>query len=69
MKTTSFRLLNILAVNLLLLALYLNFIHKDNNTPPVIPAKATTTQRTASVQNTDQLVKKTNTAQRNTALN
>lgn len=59
MKTSTFRLLNFVAINLLLLALYLNFIHKDNNTAPEIPVKSTTGQRASSKQNTGQLTSTT----------
>jgi len=48
MKNRTFQILNILAVNLLLLALYLNFIHKDNNSAPSIPVKETSMERTAA---------------------
>jgi hypothetical protein len=51
MKTRSSRLLNIFGINLLLLALYLNFIHEDNNTAPELPVKRSTQQRTISQQN------------------
>lgn len=70
MKTSTFRLLNILAINLLLLALYLNFIHKDNNTAPQIPVKVTTEQRTASASNSNELIKTSTPAgQRSASLN
>jgi hypothetical protein len=59
MKTNTFRILNIIAINLLLLALYLNFFHEDNNTAPEIPVKASKEQRIASVQNTNQLINTT----------
>jgi hypothetical protein len=52
MKTRSYQILNFIAINLLLLALYLNFIHKDNNTAPVVPAKETSSQRRTAVQST-----------------
>jgi hypothetical protein len=48
MKTRTFQILNIIAIKLLLLALYLNFIHKDNDTVPSIPVKEATTKRTAA---------------------
>lgn len=48
MKTRTFPILNIIAINLLLLALYLNFIHKDNNIAPTIPVKQSTEERTAT---------------------
>ena len=57
MKTSTFRLLNFVAINLLLLALYLNFIHEDNNTAPEIPVKNPTEQRTSAKENNDQLTK------------
>lgn len=59
MKTSTFRLLNFFAINLLLLALYLNFIHEDNNTAPEVPVKTTTEQRASSKENNDQLTKAT----------
>ena len=48
MKTRTFPILNIIAINLLLLALYLNFIHKDNDTLPTIPVKESSAERTAT---------------------
>ncbi|HEY1114719.1 MAG TPA: hypothetical protein VGE66_14210 [Chitinophagaceae bacterium] len=57
MKTSTFRLLNILAINLLLLALYLNFIHEDNNTAPEVPVKTTTQQPASSRQEGESLTK------------
>lgn len=70
MKTSTFRLLNIIAINLLLLALYLNFFHKDNNTAPEIPVKVTTTEKpTASTPNNDQSVKTNSSGQRSVVLN
>jgi hypothetical protein len=71
MKTRSYQILNFLAVNLLLLALYLNFIHKDNNTAPAVPAKETTTQRRTAAQATHLFTNTTSAAmdQRSAALN
>ena len=40
MKKGAFTLLNFLAVNVLLVAIYLNFIHKDVNTLPPVSASA-----------------------------
>jgi hypothetical protein len=57
MKTSTFRLLNFVAINLLLMALYLNFIHEDNNQAPEVPVKNTTEQRTSDKENNDQLTK------------
>ena len=54
MKTRTYQVLNFIAINLLLLALYLNFIHKDNNTAPSIPTQGTVHQRTASSPGADQ---------------
>lgn len=48
MKKRVFHVLNFLAFNLLFFALYLNFIHKDNNFPEVAGHKIPT----ASVQST-----------------
>ena len=47
MKRRITGVLNFFAFNLLFFALYLNFVHKDNNTIPV-----TTTQTHSAVQNT-----------------
>lgn len=69
MKTSTFRLLNFLAINLLLLALYLNFIHKDNNTAPEIPVKNATEQRAASRQSNDHLTRTNAMNKQGTALN
>jgi len=48
MKKRLSRVLNFFAFNLLFFALYLNFIHKDSNTPAPISAKSST----ATVQGT-----------------
>ena len=70
MKTRTFKILNIIAVNLLLLALYLNFIHKDNNAAPTIPAKEPTTQRRTSAQSSQLFMNATPAvSQQATALN
>lgn len=70
MKIQTFKILNIIAINLLLLALYLNFIHKDNNTAPTIPAKEPTTQRRTSAQHTQLFMNATPAAdQQSAALN
>ena len=50
MKKRIHRVLNFFALNLLFLALYLNFIHKDINQQEQAPKKVT--QNTASVQGT-----------------
>jgi len=59
MKKRLSRVLNFFAFNLLFFALYLNFIHKDSNTPPVTPSKSTTAkvQGTTLVNNPEQYVK------------
>jgi hypothetical protein len=56
MKKRLSRVLNFFAFNLLFFALYLNFIHKDNNTPAPIPGKntASTVQGTTLVNNPEQ---------------
>lgn len=70
MRTRTSRLLNIIGINLLLLALYLNFIHEDNNTAPQIPVKASAKQHTTSKQNNDRLTKAaTAMGKKGTALN
>jgi hypothetical protein len=38
MKKRAFALLNFFALNILFFAIYLNFIHKDINTLPVVSA-------------------------------
>ena len=60
MKKRLSRVLNFFAFNLLFFALYLNFIHKDSNTPTPIPNKngAATVQGTTLVTNPDQYLNK-----------
>ena len=57
MKKRISRVLNFLAFNLLFFALYLNFIHKDNNELPD-QANATASIRTVLVSNQGEYVKK-----------
>jgi hypothetical protein len=61
MKKRLSRVLNFFAFNLLFFALYLNFIHKDSNTPAPIPNKsgAATVQGTTLVSNPEQYLNKT----------
>jgi len=61
MKKRLSRVLNFVAFNLLFFALYLNFIHKDSNTPqPVAPKTHTATvQGTVLVSNPGQYLEKT----------
>jgi hypothetical protein len=56
MKKRLSRVINFFAFNLLFFALYLNFIHKDSNTPTPIPGKntASTVQGTTLVSNPEQ---------------
>jgi hypothetical protein len=56
MKKRLSRVLNFLALNLLFFALYLNFIHKDNNNQlPVSSSHApSTSQRTVLVSNPEE---------------
>jgi len=60
MKKRLSRVLNFFAFNLLFFALYLNFIHKDSNTPAPISAKSTTAsvQGTVLVSNPEQYISK-----------
>ena len=58
MKRRLSKVLNFVAFNLLFFALYLNFIHKDNNGAEVIPQTSTVTaHRTVLVQNPEQYLK------------
>jgi len=62
MKKRISRILNFLAFNLLFFALYLNFIHKDNNAQPAPVAKTTmgnTVKGTVLVTNPEQYLNKT----------
>jgi hypothetical protein len=59
MKTSTFRLLNFFGINLLLVSLYLNFIHEDNNTIPEIPVKTTNDQHSSPKQKNDGVTKTT----------
>ena len=60
MKKRITKVLNFFAFNLLFFALYLNFIHKDQNTPvPVSSSQSTSTIKgTVLVENPDQYVSK-----------
>ena len=60
MKKRLSRVLNFFAFNLLFFALYLNFIHKDSNTPAPISAKSSTAtvQGTVLVNNPDEYLSK-----------
>jgi len=61
MKKRISRVLNFFAFNLLFFALYLNFVHKDNNTQ-VIPVQKSTasveTKGTVLVSNPEQYLSK-----------
>jgi hypothetical protein len=61
MKKRLTTVLNFFAFNLLFFALYLNFIHKDNNTQVVLPTQQSTAsvQRTVVVSNPFQYINKT----------
>ncbi|HYK55455.1 MAG TPA: hypothetical protein VEV15_03185 [Flavisolibacter sp.] len=56
MKKRLSRVINFFAFNLLFFALYLNFIHKDSNTPAPVTNKntAATVQGTVLVTNPEQ---------------
>ena len=56
MKKRLSGILNFLAFNLLFFSLYLNFIHKDSNTPVALPSKnaAATVHGTTLVSNPEQ---------------
>lgn len=60
MKKRISRVLNFLAFNLLFFALYLNFIHKDNNTQPAPTPKtvSATSKGTVLVSNPEQYLNK-----------
>jgi formate/nitrite transporter FocA (FNT family) len=63
MKKRISRVLNFFAFNLLFFALYLNFIHKDNNAQPVPVAKTTmgnTVKGTVLVAHPEQYLNKAN---------
>jgi hypothetical protein len=70
MKKRISRILNFFAFNLLFFALYLNFIHKDNNvqsTPVAKTTMETTAKGTVLVTNPEQYLNKTNKAGTQTA--
>ena len=59
MKKRLSRILNFLAFNLLFFALYLNFIHKDSNSPaPIQKSSSATVQGTTLVSNPEQYINK-----------
>jgi hypothetical protein len=59
MKRRITTVLNFFAFNLLFFALYLNFVHKDNNTIPVSNTQThSAVQHTTVVENADQYIKK-----------
>lgn len=59
MKKRLSRVLNFFAFNLLFFSLYLNFIHKDNNTPtPVATKSISVAQGTTLVANPEQYLSK-----------
>ena len=59
MKKRLSRVLNFFAFNLLFFSLYLNFIHKDNNTPTPVTAKSSSVaQGTTLVSNPEQYLNK-----------
>jgi hypothetical protein len=63
MKKRISRVLNFFAFNLLFFALYLNFVHKDNNAQPAPVAKTTietTGKGTVLVTNPEQYLNKAN---------
>jgi hypothetical protein len=63
MKNRVRKITNFFAFNLLFFALYLNFIHKDNNAMPVTNAQKTTTAFSGTTENSVQFVQKTDVAQ------
>jgi hypothetical protein len=71
MKKRVSRVVNFFAFNLLFFALYLNFVHKDNNTVPTsTPAHPTAAvNQTVLVENPEQYLKKDQqTASNNTQI-
>lgn len=60
MKTRITKVLNFFAFNLLFFALYLNFIHKDNTTLPVVPTAppAAAVQGTVLVEDPEKYLQK-----------
>ena len=63
MKKRISKVLNFFAFNLLFFALYLNFVHKDNNvqsTPVAKTTMETTVKGTVLVNNPEQYLNKTN---------
>ena len=70
MKKRVSRVVNFFAFNLLFFALYLNFIHKDNNTVPTsTPAHPTASvSQTVLVENPEQYLKKDHSVSNNTQI-
>jgi hypothetical protein len=72
MKKRISRVLNFFAFNLLFFALYLNFIHKDNNAQMLPVARSTmasTVKGTVLVSNPEQYLSKVHKVQSETAQN
>lgn len=65
MKKRISRVLNFFAFNLLFFALYLNFVHKDNNSQsvPVAKAQAVSSKATVLVSNPEQYLNKAHKGQ------
>jgi hypothetical protein len=63
MKKRLSRILNFFAFNLLFFALYLNFIHKDNNAPATASPQSNSVQGTVLVSNPDQYLHKSEKTQ------
>jgi hypothetical protein len=58
MKKRLSRILNFFAFNLLFFALYLNFIHKDNNSQAAASPRSNAVQGTVLVSNPEQYLEK-----------
>ena len=67
MKKRISRVLNFFAFNLLFFALYLNFIHKESNLPPVAESKSSSVVKgTVLVSNPEQYLDKSGASNQST---
>lgn len=69
MKSRTFSILNFLALNLLVFALYLNFVHTDNNTAPTVGTEKQTTKESGAAENNDSYSKSFRAGQKTASLN
>ena len=68
MKKRISRVLNFFAFNLLFFALYLNFIHKDNNELPIQKNATATVRGTVLVTDPVEYLKKNGGSEKSTAI-